>query len=116
MSCPHCARHPESSRRIGADNESGKLAVRSLLSMIAGVEGESNAISEDYVICGDLRAGYSRAWVAANAPMLPGLANLGAGSLSSHQRQFLVNAAWVDLLAQEADSSDTPLKRGATCR
>jgi Protein of unknown function (DUF732) len=65
-----------------------------------GPAGESNAISEGYVICDSLRGGYSRAWVTANAPTLPGLANLGAGSLPAHLRQLLVNAAWVDLCPQ----------------
>jgi hypothetical protein len=62
-----------------------------------GPAGESNALSEGYVICGDLRGGYSRAWVTANAATLPGLSNLGAGSLPPHLRQLLVNTAWVDL-------------------
>jgi hypothetical protein len=69
-----------------------------------GVTGESNSISEGYVICDDLRGGYSRAWVTANAAALPGLANLGAGALSPHQRVLLVNAAWVDLCPNVPDN------------
>ncbi|WP_419538155.1 DUF732 domain-containing protein [Mycobacterium colombiense] len=68
-----------------------------------GIAGESNAISEGYVICGDLRGGYSRAWVTANAPTLPGLSNLGAGSLSPHERQLLINTAWTDLCPEVPD-------------
>lgn len=68
-----------------------------------GPAGESNSLSEGYVICGDLRGGYSRGWVSANAPTLPGLSNLGAGSLPPHLRQLLVNTAWVDLCPEVPD-------------
>lgn len=68
-----------------------------------GVVGETNAISAGYGICDDLRGGYSRAWVTANASTLPGLANLGVGSLPSQQRQQLVNTAWVDLCPEVPD-------------
>lgn len=102
---------PEPSRPMSPSPGAHTLGEKKFLDDIAaqgmhiapGVAGETNALSEGYVICGDLRGGYSRAWVAENASTLPGLANLGAGALSPHERQLLVNTAWVDLCPEVPD-------------
>ena len=94
---------PPGAHSLGEQKFLHDIAAEGMHPSPPGVAGESNAISEGYVICDDLRGGYSRAWVTANAPTLPGLANLGAGSLSSHQRQLLVNTAWTDLCPEVPD-------------
>lgn len=99
---PHPMSPPPGAHTLGEKKFLDDIAAQGMR-LAPGIAGETNALSEGYVICGDLRGGYSRAWVAENASTLPGLANLGAGTLSPHERQLLVNTAWVDLCPEVPD-------------